>query len=214
MLTIKIFQCNALQENCYVVSDETRACVIIDCGARTADEYRVISDYIRQQQLRPQHLIATHGHVDHNYGNGYVYAEFGLTPEVHERDLPLMATLHEQSAQFIGLDVLAPVPPVQTRLKEGDRVDFGIHQLTVIETPGHTPGGIVLYDAAEHVAFSGDTLFRSSIGRTDLPGGSMFEMMQSLRMICQLPDETKVFPGHGAATTIGEELMHNPYLDR
>ncbi len=88
MLTIKIFQCNALQENCYVVSDETRACVIIDCGARTVDEYRVISDYIRQQQLRPQHLIATHGHVDHNYGNGYVYAEFGLTPEVHERDLP------------------------------------------------------------------------------------------------------------------------------
>ena len=99
-------------------------------------------------------------------------------------------------------------------LKEGDKIDFGTHQLTVIETPGHTPGGIVLYDAAEHVAFSGDTLFRSSIGRTDLLGGSMFEMMQSLRMICQLPDETKVFPGHGAATTIGEELMHNPYLDR
>ena len=192
MLTIKIFQCNPLQENCYVVSDETRACVIIDCGARTVDEYR----------------------VDHNYGNGYVYAEFGLTPEVHERDLPLMETLHEQSAQFIGLDVLAPVPPVQTRLKEGDKIDFGTHQLTVIETPGHTPGGIVLYDAAEHVAFSGDTLFRSSIGRTDLPGSSMFEMMQSLRLICQLPDETKVFPGHGAATTIGEELMHNPYLDR
>ena len=124
-----------------------------------------------------------------------------------------METLHEQSAQFIGLDVLAPVPPVQTRLKEGDKIDFGTHQLTVIETPGHTPGGIVLYDAAEHVAFSGDALFRSSIGRTDLPGGSMLEMMQSLRMICQLPDETKVFPGHGAATTIGEELMYNPYLD-
>ena len=93
-------------------------------------------------------------------------------------------------------------------------MSFGSHAFTVIETPGHSRGSIFFYDEEEYVAFSGDTLFQRSIGRTDFEGGSMFQMIQSLRMICQLPDTTRVYPGHGPETTIGAELASNPYLDR
>ena len=106
------------------------------------------------------------------------------------------------------------MPPVGKYLTGKDKIAFGSHVFSIIETPGHSPGSVFIYDEEEHVAFSGDTLFRCSIGRTDLPGGSMFQMIQSLRIVCQLPDDTRVYPGHGPETTIGAELASNPYLDR
>lgn len=104
--------------------------------------------------------------------------------------------------------------PVGKFLAADDVICFGSHQFTLLETPGHTPGSVFVYCAEENVAFSGDTLFHYSIGRTDFPGGSMFMLIQSLRMVCQLPDETRIYPGHGEETTIGTELAGNPYLDR
>ena len=106
------------------------------------------------------------------------------------------------------------MPPAGHFLEENELIRFGTHTLKVIETPGHSRGSVCFYEEEEGVLFSGDTLFQSSIGRTDLDGGSMMMIIQSLRMLCQLPDSTVVYPGHGLPTTMGDELAHNPYLDR
>ena len=191
MLNIHHIVCNMLQENCYVVSDETKECVIIDCGVFFDKDKEALKKYITDNQLKPSRLLATHGHVDHNLGNAFVYDTYGLQPEVHEDDSQLLE-----------------------HLPEAHTIQWGNHCFTIIHTPGHTEGSCVFYCAEEGIAFTGDTLFRGSVGRVDLPGGSMFKMMQSIRHLSQLPDTTRVFPGHGPETTIGYELAHNPYLDR
>ncbi len=214
MLNIQKFVCNMIQENCYVVSDETKECVIIDCGAYYEEERRAIVDYIREQELKPKHLLATHAHIDHNFGNNTIYETFGLKPEVEGADEKLMEKLPEQAQTIAGVTLDYKMPPVGRYLKETDQIDFGSHTLTILHTPGHTPGGVFYYCKEEKVAFSGDTLFRGSIGRTDFEGGNSFMIIQSLRMIAQLPDDTTVLPGHGEPTTIGYELRSNPYMDR
>lgn len=204
-----------LQENCYVVSDETREAVIIDCGAFYDTELQAIRQYITENELHPVHLIATHGHVDHNIGNKFVADNWGLKVEVHAADERFMQALPQQAAALLGLQTGADqFADVGKYLHADDVTTFGSHQFTLIETPGHTPGGVFFYCEEERVAFSGDTLFKGSIGRSDLPGGSMFLLIQTLRMISQLPDDIRIFPGHGDATTIGEEVAHNPYIDR
>lgn len=215
MIQIQRFVCNMIQENTYVVSDETGEAVIIDCGANDPEEQTAIKQYIEQNRLRPVHLLATHGHVDHNLGNKFVYDNWGIEVEIHAGDRDLISDLPTQAATICGM-VLSPdnVAPVGRYLQANDTIAFGNHVFTVLETPGHTPGGVFFYCEEEKVAFSGDTLFRGSIGRTDFPGGSMFMLIQSLRMICQLPDDTTVYPGHAETTTIGREVASNPYLDR
>lgn len=214
MLKIQKFVCNMLQENCYVVSDNTNECVIIDCGAYYPEERQAIVDYIRDNNLVPKHLIATHGHVDHIFGNDTIYQEFGLKVEVHHRDANFVTGVCEQAAKYFGMSLDYDFPPIGKCFSGDDVIEFGEHQLKVIETPGHSQGSVFLYCEEEHVAFSGDTLFRFSIGRTDLDGGSMFMIIQSLRMVSQLPDNTVVYPGHGEPTTIGDEVARNPYIDR
>lgn len=214
MLNIKCFVCNMLQENCYVVSDETKECVIIDCGAFYEKEQKAIAQYIEAQGLNPIHFIATHGHVDHHFGDQFVYKKYGLKVKVHRADAFLMELLQEQAEAFAGVKLSGDFPSVDQYLNSDDTISFGSHQFTLIETPGHTPGSVFFYCQEEDVAFSGDTLFHLSIGRTDLQGDSMFQMIQSLRMLSQLPDNTKIYPGHGEPTTIGTELAGNPYMDR
>lgn len=214
MLTIKRFECNMLQENCYIISDETKECVICDCGAYYPAERAAIVDYIRDNGLTPVHLLCTHGHIDHNFGNNTIFDEFGLKPEVHNEDQYLMDMLAEQAEALVGITLDYAMPPVGKYFGDGDEITFGSHRLKVIETPGHSKGSVFFYCPEESMALSGDTLFRNSIGRTDFLGGSMFQIIQSLRMICQLPDNTVVYPGHGPQTTIGTELSSNPYLDR
>lgn len=214
MLTIQRFECNMLQENCYIISDETKECVICDCGAYYPAERADIVDYIRDNGLTPVHLLSTHGHIDHNFGNNTIFDEFGLKPEVHKEDQHLMDMLAEQAETLVGITLDYAMPPVGKYFGDGDEITFGSHRLKVIETPGHSKGSVFFYCPEEAIALSGDTLFRNSIGRTDYLGGSMFQIIQSLRMICQLPDNTVVYPGHGPQTTIGTELSSNPYLDR
>lgn len=214
MLNIKRFVCNMIQENCYVVSDETKECVIIDCGAFYEEERRAIVGYIRDSGLKPVHLLSTHGHIDHNFGINTIYEEFGLKPEVEASEQYLMDSLPEQARQIAGVTIDYKMPPVGKYLHDTDLIHFGSHTFTIISTPGHTKGGVVYYCKEENVAFTGDTLFRGSIGRTDLSGGNSFQIIQSLRMLAQLPDETVVLPGHGEKTTIGYELRTNPYMDR
>lgn len=214
MLNIQKFVCNMIQENCYVVSDETKECIIVDCGAYYEEERRAIVDYIRHNQLTPKHLVATHGHIDHNFGNNTIYEAFGLKPEVEADDEQLINILPQQAQAIAGVELDYKMPPVGKYLRETDTISFGSHTFTLLHTPGHTPGGVFYYCKEEKVAFSGDTLFRGSIGRTDLPGGNSFLIIQSLRMIAQLPDDTTILPGHGQQTTIGYELRSNPYMDR
>lgn len=213
-MTIQRFECNMLQENCYIISDETKECVICDCGAYYPAERAAIVDYIRDNGLTPVHLLSTHGHIDHNFGNNTIFDEFGLKPEVHKEDQHLMDMLAEQAETLVGITLDYAMPPVGKYFGDGDEITFGSHRLKVIETPGHSKGSVFFYCPEEAIALSGDTLFRNSIGRTDYLGGSMFQIIQSLRMICQLPDNTVVYPGHGPQTTIGTELSSNPYLDR
>lgn len=203
-----------LQENCYVVSDETKECMIVDCGAFYPEERQAIVDYIRANNLKPMHLVATHGHFDHNFGNDTIYKEFGLKPEIHRKDERLLQTIGDQAMTIVGANIDAEMPAAGRLLSENDTIEFGSHKFVVIETPGHSPGGVFYYCKEENVAFSGDTLFKGSIGRTDFMGGSMFMLIQSLRMISQMPDEVKLLPGHGPETSIGEEVAHNPYIDR
>ena len=213
MLTVKCFTCNMLSENCYVVSDESRDCVIIDCGAYYPEEGQAIVGYIRQQQLTPRHLLCTHGHFDHCMGNGYIFRAFGLKPRAHQDDSFLMEKMEQQTSDILGIPIHLDVPPVGSYLTDSDTITFGSHTWQILHTPGHTPGGIVFYDADEHIAFSGDTLFRMSIGRTDFERGSYADMITSLHMLAtQLPADTKIYAGHGPETTMADEIRYNPYL--
>ena len=214
MFKVQRFECNMLQENCYVVSDETRECVIIDCGAFYPEEKKEILEYIRDNNLTPKHLLATHGHLDHNFGNQFILDEFGLKVEIHRDDEDFITHSEEQAEKFFGLMSFGRLPEVGRLLTGSDTIHFGKHRFSIIETPGHSRGGVFFYCKEENVCFSGDSLFRGSIGRTDLNGGSMFMLIQSLRSISQLPDDTIVLPGHGPQTTIGTEVATNPFLDR
>lgn len=214
MLHIERFQCNMLSENCYVVSDETKECVIIDCGAFYPEERKAITDYITGNGLNPIHLLVTHGHLDHNFGNDTIYQTFGLKPEVAQADEHLMKNLQHQAESFYQMKIDTVFPPIGHFFEDGETIHFGNHELSIIPTPGHSKGSVTFYCEAEGVAFTGDTLFQNSIGRTDFQSGSMFQIINSLRLLAQLPDKTKVLPGHGNTTTIGEELAHNPYMDR
>jgi len=213
-MKIESLVCNMLQENCYVVSDETKECVIIDCGAFYEEERRALVEYIRNNDLKPVHLLATHGHLDHNFGNDTIFKEFGLKPEIAQADEAWITNYKEQAMKLYGMTLEMEMPEVGHILSDKEKIQFGNHTLEVMETPGHSPGSVVFYCEEENVLFTGDTLFQMTIGRTDLEGGSMMQIIQSLRIIAQLPDNTKVYPGHGYTTTIGYELSRNPYMDR
>lgn len=214
MLTIKKLEVNPLQENCYILSDESKECVIIDCGAFYEQEKEAIKKYITSNELTPIHLLNTHLHFDHVWGNPYLYSDFGLMTEASARDIFLYNDVPGQIYQLIGEkwneDFFAPIGK---ELKENDIITFGNHQLKVIETPGHTPGGICFYCEEESVLFSGDSIFYCSIGRTDLPGGSTEGLINAIKeKILELPDNVKIYPGHGPASDIETERKYNPYL--
>ena len=198
MITIKTFAFNLLQENTYVISDDTKECVIIDCGAYYEDERKAIINYISSEGLKPIHLLATHGHWDHNLGIDTIYLEYGLQVEAAKED------------EFIITDIPRNFLSI---FDENETIHFGHHTLQVLKTPGHSPGSVVFYCAEEHTAFTGDTLFRMSVGRTDFEGGSYTDLMDSLtNVLAKLPADTTIFPGHGPQSTISDELRYNPYM--
>ena len=213
MLQVKTFVVNMIEENCYVVSDSTGEAVIIDCGALSPKEREEISAYVSENALTVKHLLCTHAHFDHIFGVDFVYQTYGLCPLLHTDDVGLYQQAEWQTRSILHRDMDWHLPPVGQALHGGDCIRFGTHTLSVIETPGHTPGGVCFYCADEGFLFSGDSLFLSSIGRTDLPGGNAHQLIEGLRTrILTLPPETRVCPGHGPATTIGHERSSNPYL--
>lgn len=201
------------QENCYVVSDETNDCVIIDCGANNNIEKEAIKNYISDNKLKPCHLLCTHAHIDHNFGNDFIFETYGLKPTLCKDDGGLFAKLSEQAMLFTGNSFNIKVRVPGRFINSGDNIAFGNHTFTVMATPGHSPGSVFFYCEEEKTAFSGDTLFRMSMGRTDLEGGNYEDIITSLKHVTStLPDETTVYPGHGPKTSIREEVIMNPFF--
>ena len=213
MLRIKCFANRPIDENTYVVSDETREAVIVDCGALLPDDQQAIGDYIAAEGLKVVCHVLTHGHFDHMFGAQWVADTYGCLPTLHAADGIFYLNAVEMVSAFFHKQMVFPVPRIGAYVAEGESIDFGSHSLRIIHTPGHTPGGCCLYCEAEGVLFSGDSLFCGSIGRTDMPGGDPRALMASLRTkVLTLPDEVQVLPGHGPATTVGDEAVGNPYL--
>lgn len=213
MLNIKTFPVNMVEENTYVVFDESREAVIIDCGALFKDEQEEIGTFISDNGLRVVRLLNTHGHFDHVFGCQWASETYNVLPELHTKEKQLYLSAAEDMVRFLRRRLALDLPPIGRCLNDGDIVNFGNHHFEIIFTPGHTPGGISLYCSAEKVLFSGDSLFRGSIGRCDLPGGDLDTLIDSIKSrLLTLPDDTIVYPGHGSSTTIGFERMQNPYL--
>lgn len=214
MINIKTFQCNPVQENCYVVSDDqTREAVVIDCGAYYLAERQAVVSYIGKEQLRPTQVLCTHAHFDHVFGVDTLYESYGLKPRMHSDDERIYRGIRLQVEVMLGVPFTQTMPPPGESLSDGELLSVGSHPIRVLHTPGHSPGSVVFYMPADRVAFCGDTLFRMSVGRTDLDGGSWSQLMSSLSgLVSKLPPDVTVFSGHGPRTTMADELLMNPYL--
>ena len=195
--------------NCSILGDETTGeAVVIDPG----DDIERVQRVLAQHHLHAKYIVATHAHIDHVGGIEKLKQATGAGVLMHHADLPLYRSLAQQ-AEWLG--VPSPgVADVDQFLQEGDTLRCGALTLQVLHTPGHSPGSVSLHLPGENQRiFSGDTLFQGSIGRTDLWGGSLEEILRSIReRLLIFPDQTPVFPGHGAATTIGTERESNPFI--
>lgn len=214
MIEVKRFSFNTLKANCYLVSDETKECVIIDPCAQDRDERRQFLDYIRNKELKPVRCLLTHGHYDHLLSCDQVRDEFGLYPEVHHRDKLWMDRIEMRIEEVFDMegydyDIVQP----KHYLDDNEIISFGTHHLITLHTPGHSPGSVVYYCEKEDVAFTGDTLFKKSIGNTHSLFGYDVDLMKSLKYITNLlPDDCVIWPGHDLESTIGCEKKNNPYL--
>jgi glyoxylase-like metal-dependent hydrolase (beta-lactamase superfamily II) len=198
----------ALAVNCYILADEhTREALVIDAGGNP----REILNALKQHRLRVLALVNTHAHFDHVLGIDALKQDTGAPFWIHAGDADLLGTGQRAMWLAMGLN-LGELPRADKFLADGEEIRVGAVRLKVLHTPGHSAGSICLYDAANGILFSGDTLFQSSVGRTDL-GGSMSALLGSIReKLLPLPNSTIVYPGHGPATTIGEEKMLNPFI--
>lgn len=211
MITVDSFTFNPFQENTYILHDETKQCVIIDPGCYTPSEKDELIRFIEQQGLMPVKLLNTHCHIDHMLGNKFIADKFALGLEMHKLDLPMLHAVMVYGEKW-GL-FPEPSPDPVTLLEEGDVVTFGNSSLKVLFTPGHSPGSISFYSDKDRFVIAGDVLFFQSIGRTDLPGGDFDTLAKSIKeRLYVLEGETKIYPGHGPATTIAFEKQHNPFV--
>ena len=204
-LTIRSFAVMPFDENCYVVSDDTGEGVVIDPGGMAKE----ILAYSREKKLSIQAVLDTHGHCDHIGANDAIRDETGAPLYIHKADAPMLSDMRLNLSAFMGFKALSR--PAEHLLSEGDKISFGQSELEVIHTPGHTVGGACF--VGDGVVFTGDTLFAGSIGRSDFPGGSEVELIGNIKKkLLALPDEMKVYSGHGPSSEIGWERQCNPYL--
>lgn len=211
-MKIKRFEFNMFPVNCYVISDETGEAAIIDAGCFFPEEQQMLKQYIANNNLTVKHLLNTHLHLDHVFGNPFILREFGLKAEACQHDEFLLAKLPDQCRMFGFCANEAPVG-LGHYIEDGEIIRFGKTELQAIHVPGHSPGGMVYYSKADACLFSGDVLFQGSIGRADLEGGNFDELIEQISCrLLTLPDETLVYPGHGEPTSIGKEKMENPFF--
>jgi len=210
MISIETFTFNALQENTYLLYDETKACLIIDPGCYDRDEQEALVRFIKENDLRPEKILNTHCHVDHVLGNYFIKQTYNL---------PLLIS-KEEEATLRSVKAYAPMygftsyteTEADEFIKEGDRIQFGNSELEILFVPGHSVGHLAFIEKKQKICIGGDVLFLQSVGRWDLPGGNMDVLMKSIKTkLFTLADEMVVYPGHGPTTTIGHEKKMNPF---
>jgi len=181
---------------------------VIDPGFYNETEFLKADSFLKQNEITVQRVLNTHLHLDHCIGNGWALRKWNVAAEASEKDLFLIRNATVQAEMF-GLELNEALPEPENFLKEDDVISVGNMELRVLEVPGHSPGGLAFYSAAESVVFAGDTLFCGSYGRTDLPGGNTKQLFESIRTkLLSLPDDTIVLSGHGSATTIRNEKLN------
>ena len=211
-MKIEVFAFNPIQENTFVIYDEvTGDCAIIDPGCYNDKEFEQLKGFISAYELKPVKLINTHCHFDHILGVERCRNEWGLKWEAHPSDAFLVENAPAKGMMF-GFPV-PPIHPIDVHLAENDEIVFGDITLKVIYVPGHSPGSICLYNEDSKTLIAGDVLFRGSIGRTDLEQGNHERLISGIKnKLLTLPDDVRVYPGHGPSTTIGDEKAMNPFL--
>jgi glyoxylase-like metal-dependent hydrolase (beta-lactamase superfamily II) len=212
MFIIKKFEFSPIQENTYLLYNEQKNCIIIDPGCYDDMEKSILSDFITENDLKAVLLLNTHCHLDHVFGNKYVFDTYQLMPHIHPLEKELLAY-----APVSGLMYNLPFDNYEGEvnfLEEGQTIKLDEDELIVLFTPGHSPGSVSFYCNKQQFVISGDVLFKNSVGRTDLPGGNYEILIQSIKnQLLVLPSETKVYSGHGMMTTIGEESVFNSFIN-
>ncbi len=211
-MNIATLQFNPLGENTYVIWDETLECAIIDAGNSGAREDQALFNFIADKGLTPKMAINTHGHFDHVMGVEALRKQYGIPFALSAKDQFLLDNTTSGSMVY-GMKLGEMPSKIDIDLSELEQITVGNTTLQVIPTPGHTPGQVALFEAKQKVLFTGDTLFKESIGRTDLPGGDYSWIMESiLKSIIPLGEDVEFFPGHGPSSTIGHEVLYNPFV--
>ncbi|MEP7144901.1 MAG: MBL fold metallo-hydrolase [Ferruginibacter sp.] len=212
MLKIQSFIFNPVRENTYLLYNEFKQCIIIDPGCYFEEEREQIKKFISQNSLAPAMLLNTHCHLDHVFGNKFIADTYQLVLQIHEKERQVL-----DYAPTSGLMYNLPFDNYTGKfilLKEGDKILLGKDELEIIEASGHSPGSICFYCARQNFIIGGDVLFQGGIGRTDLPMGDHLALLKNIKnKLLVLPGETVVYSGHGPATTIEEEQLHNPFLN-
>lgn len=211
MIYIETITFNPYQENTYILHDDNKNCIIVDPGMHDHYEEQQLKSFIEQNNLKPQALLNTHCHIDHVLGNRFVYQEWGLMPQFHEGEIPVLIAVENYAPQMGIRYETSPIP--EEFLTDGQEIWLGDVKLKAILAPGHSPAHLCFYCAEQDFIIGGDVLFRNSIGRTDLPGGDHDTLLLSIqKRIYTLPEGTIVYPGHGPSTTIGFEKQTNPFI--
>lgn len=213
MLSVKIFVFNPFMENTLVVYDDhTREAAIVDCGCLYDTERNELKKFIADNNLVIKYLLNTHLHLDHQFGNAWAAAEYGVLPLAHRNDEKLIDNLPSQAMLF-GIPDSVDAQPLGGYIAEGDEIKIGGSNLKAIFVPGHSAGSLCFYSASDGILIVGDVLFAGSIGRTDLPGGDFDLLTNGIReKLFTLPLDTKVYPGHGPTTSIDREINSNPFF--
>jgi glyoxylase-like metal-dependent hydrolase (beta-lactamase superfamily II) len=212
MITVKAFEFNYFSVNTYLLHDETREAVLIDCGCFRKEEELELSNYVIANRLTLKRLLCTHLHLDHVFGNGFASRTYGLKPEAHKADAETLPSPQEQARLFGIQDKIQNVP-VKKYIVGNEAISFGNSELIALLVPGHSPGSLIFYNKKDGFAIVGDAIFNGSIGRTDLWGGNHDVLVAAIKdKILSLPDETILYPGHGQATNVIAESLNNPFL--
>jgi len=212
MITVKTFIFNFIAENTYLLYDETKEAVIIDCGCMYAAEEHKLADFIAQNDIQLKRNLCTHVHFDHIAGNHFIYRTYGIKPEAHRKEVELLPSIKQQM-QSMGMRLPVQFIEIEDFLEENETIHFGESELVTLLVPGHSPGSLAYYSRKDGFIVTGDTLFQGNIGRSDLWGGNYAQLVAAINdKIGSLPDETIVYPGHGHSTTVIEEKLNNPFL--